>query len=245
MRINATVLILVFLTNVLSVVETKAQVTDTYQTVLIVCGRNPEAVISSQSSFGAPIVALRTPCADAVSSVISTPLSNENRAWDVNVSAVGNQSLLTYTIVESMKIPGPPGPEGPKGNMGDPGSNGARVLWITDNITKGIDSTPGRIVLSAPPNSPPGPYLAYARVAYDLLGQTGEIRCSLNNDPSTEVIGDETGLILTIGNSNFLTQGPLALNAAVTCFAITSESRGANITSAFAVFVPVSQTILP
>jgi hypothetical protein len=232
----------------LGVSDSEAQPADIRQAVLLTCDGIPLVVLSSQSSFGAPIVAVGTPCATAISTVVSAPLE-EGRGWDVNVT-FGDKKVTNYAIVEIDEVPGPQGPAGPKGDTGDPGSSGARVLVLRSGTRQGIDSLPGRIVL-APSSSPPGPYIGRAIVSYDTFGKSGEVRCKLGadpGDPETVVVAPPSQGEFSIGEVTIFPTNPFGGEPqrfrlpVVTCFALVDGDGIASIEAVRATMIPVSES---
>lgn len=93
--------------------------------VILTCEGDPSIVIASQSSATAPVVPLGADCAQAVSDVVSTPLTDINATWQVT-PLIPEKGQTTYSIVETVKgLAGPPGPEGP------PGPDGTSVIDLT------------------------------------------------------------------------------------------------------------------
>jgi hypothetical protein len=94
--------------------------------VILVCEGSPTAVVSAQSSMGAPLVAVGTPCAQGVANVIdSTPMPD--MGWVVSVTTVGDKNdklVTTYTIRQETALRGPQGIQGEKGDKGDQGDVG-------------------------------------------------------------------------------------------------------------------------
>jgi len=231
----------------LNITDLYAQPADVRKAVLLTCDGIPIVVVSSQSSFGAPAVALGMPCADAVAAIVSAPLE-DGRGWDVNVT-YGDKKITNYAIVEVDKIPGPPGPEGPKGDMGDPGIGGARVLLLKNNGVQ-LDSLPNRIVMVS--DETPGPFIGQAVVEYDTLGNIGQVRCQLGRGPGSppEVVGvaPPSQGVLVLGDTDIFPTdtAPFEIRpfegALVTCFAVVDGDGTAIVTRGRATLIPVSES---
>lgn len=148
------------------------------QSILMTCDGDPPLVSFVQKSFGAPNVEIDTPCADAISFILSTPFPDPNKDWDIKVT-IGDRKFVNYLFVEILRIPGPQGPQGAKGDMGDPGIGGTRPIFLRQapNTAQLIDNTPNRIVLTAN-NAGQGPFAAHIIVEYDSKGNEGTISCT-------------------------------------------------------------------
>ena len=124
--------------------------------VAVTCAGDPLVVVAVSGSAGAPSVALRAPCAQALSTVLgATP--GEGLRWEIaNVVMEDRHARdrIVYTLSEGLRGPagaqgppgerglqGPQGQTGPGGPVGPPGAPGAQ----------GVPGTPGA------PGSPGAP----------------------------------------------------------------------------------------
>jgi hypothetical protein len=91
---------------VLAATTTFASAQQSRKAILLSCSGDPQQVLAVQSSPGSPAVTLRGPCADAISAIISTPLGDETKDWDIKV-AYSDKKLTQFLLWEAVQKSGP------------------------------------------------------------------------------------------------------------------------------------------
>ncbi|HEY7409590.1 MAG TPA: collagen-like protein [Vicinamibacteria bacterium] len=121
--------------------------------VALTCSGQPLVVSAVSRSAGAPDPTVGTPCAEALSDILTAAPTDPELWWQVASVALSDKAgkeRVGYTLMESLRGPqGPRGPEGAQGIQGEPGDRGPQGL----PGMPGLQGDPG---IQGPPGAPGG-----------------------------------------------------------------------------------------